>query len=368
MNVKFTQLPADALLPVQGVWLLVHGEEEYLKRQVVERLRAQLLPAEDAFNLEQIDLAERGDEGRARVEQILTCAQALPFLGSGRLVIVRNLDLLPTEGQKKLAAAFATAPPTNHVVLVTGEAGAGKKAPKLQVDLQRALDRQGTIYDCSALSPDEAAAWVQTTVAADGLTIESGARSLLVTRAGTELRRLQIELEKLILLVGPGGRIRVGDVDSMTPKLAEESVFSLADAVAARDGVRALAVLRDLVEGQLESPMRLFPLLVRQFRLIWQTKVLLETGWTPRQDPAQFPAAVALLPTQAALGQLGGWLGTKLAAQARQFSWESLELAYQALLECDMASKAIDGVPRLEMEIALELLCAKLCAPRPRGR
>ena len=125
---------------------------------------------------------------------------------------------------------------------------------------------------------------------------------------------------------------------------------------------RTLAILRELLEEQLESPYRIFPLIVRQFRLLWQTKVLLDAGWKPRQDPMAFSKAVAILPEQNALGQIGGWMGTKLAGAARQMSWEQLTAAYQALLECDMASKAIEGVPRQEMEIALELLCAKLCA------
>jgi hypothetical protein len=68
-----------------------------------------------------------------------------------------------------------------------------------------------------------------------------------------------------------------------------------------------------------------------------------------------------LLPEQNALSQIGGWLGGRLAAPARQMSWEQLAGAYQALLECDMAGKAIDGVPRQDMDLALELLCAKLC-------
>ena len=118
-----------------------------------------------------------------------------------------------------------------------------------------------------------------------GQTIEPPALQLLLTRAGTELRRLQIEVDKLSLLIGDRGVIRVADVELLTPKLAEESVFRLADAVAARNGALALAVLRELMEGQLESPYRIFPLIIRQFRLIWQTKVLLDAGWKPHSRP-----------------------------------------------------------------------------------
>ncbi len=380
MNISYTRLPKTGDVPVQGTWLLVQGGEEHLKRQLVERLRVQLLGDGDEFNFDQVDVAERW-EGVAesseqahrdrlpmRADKILALAQALPFLGSGRLVIARNIELLPNDQQKKLAAQMANVPPMNHLLLVTGESGAGKKPAKLAADLLKGLEKQGTIYECSALTEEDAAEWVRETLREWRQTIEPAALRLLISRAGTELRRLQIEVDKLSLLAGDDGKIRAQDVELLTPKLAEESVFHLTDAIATRDAARALAVLRDLLEGQLESPYRIFPLIVRQFRLLWQTKVLLDAGWRPKQDPAAFPQAVALLPDQHALGQIGGWMGTKLAAPARQMSWPHLASAYQALLECDMASKAIEGVPRQEMDVALELLCARLCAQHYGGR
>ncbi len=377
MNLKYTQLPTSGDVPVQGTWLLVAGEEEFLKRKLVERLRAQLLSDEDVFNFDQVDVNDRWegvaetaeqakrDRVPTRADRILGLAQALPFLGSGRLVLVRNVDLLANEQQKRLAAGIATVPASNHVLLVTGE---GKKA-KLAADLQKGVEKAGTLYDCSSLTPEDAERWVLTLLDGWGQSIEPAALRLLVTRVGTELRRLQIEVDKLSLLTGERGRVRTADVELLTPKLAEESVFRLTDAVAARDAATALGVLRDLMEGQLESPYRIFPLLVRQFRMLWQVKVLLDAGWKPKQSPSDYPRALALLPTNAPLGQLGGWMGTKLSGPARQMTWEQLSTAYQALLACDMASKAIEGVPRQEMDLALELLCARLClAPVGRGR
>lgn len=376
---KYTQLPSSGTIPCEGSWLLVHGGEEHLKRMLVERLRGQLLGAGDEFNFDLVDILERWDGVAestdaakrdrlpSRADKILSMAQALPFLGGGRLVIVRNIDALPTDQQKKLAAALGTVPPMNHILLVTGEGGEGKKVARVAADLQKGIEKGGTAFDCSALTEEEAAEWVRTTLAGWGQRIEPTALHLLLTRTGTELRRVQIEVDKLSLLVGDGAAIRAKDVELLTPRLAEESVFHLTDAVAARDGARALTVLRDLLEEQLESPFRIFPLLVRQFRLIWQTKVLLDAGWRPKQDLEVFASAVALLPEQNALSQIGGWMGTKLAGPARQMSWAQLTQAYQLMLECDMASKAIEGVPRQEMDIALEMLCARLCAT-PGGR
>ena len=360
---------------MQGTWLLVQGDEEYLKRILVERLRASLLEAEDEFNFDLLDVAERwegvvetAEQGKrerlpTRADRILSLAQALPFLGSGRLVMVRNVDALSTEQQRRLAANIATVPPMNHLLLIAGSAagGSGKKGNKLLPELQKAIDKAGTIYDCSPLSEDEAAEWVRATLDGWGQSIEAPALRLLLTRAGTELKRLQIEVDKLSLMAGDQQKIRTADVELLTPKLAEETVFHLADAVASRDAGRAMSMLHELIVDQLEDPGRLFPMLIRQFRLIWQTKIVLDAGWQPRQDPENYPQALAKLPESNVIASLKGWMGPKLAAQARQFTWPQLTAAYRALLECDMAGKAIDGVPRQEMDVALEMLCAKLC-------
>jgi len=379
MNHKFTHLPKSGKIPVQGTWLLVQGDEEHLKRLLVERLRGELLAAEDEFNLDQLDVAERwegivdgAEQGKrerlpTRAERILALAQALPFLGGGRLLIVRNVDLLANDQQKRLAAGLSSVPPMNHVLLVTGNSGSdARKAVKLSAELLKGITQSGTVYDCAALNENEAAEWVREKLKEWGQAIEPAALHLLLQRAGTELRRLQIEVEKLSLLAGENGRIRARDVELLTPKLAEESVFRLADAVASRNAAQAMGVLRELLTVQLEQPYRIFLLIVRQFRLIWQTKVLLDAGWRTGQSPESFPRALELLPEQSVAANLKGWMGNKLAGQARQLSWEHLETAYQAMMECDMAGKAIEGVPRQELDVALEMLCVKLCAPARR--
>ena len=59
MNIKYSQLPSSGDVPVQGTWLLVHGDEEHLKRLLLERLRRQLLQEGDEFNFDQVDVTER---------------------------------------------------------------------------------------------------------------------------------------------------------------------------------------------------------------------------------------------------------------------------------------------------------------------
>jgi DNA polymerase III delta subunit len=376
MKIKHAQLAKHGPIGLNNsIWILIQGNESHQKRIVAERLREQLLSGDDAFNLDQLDandrwekVADSSDQAKrdkmpTRADKVLSLAQAFPFLGSGRVFILRNAHLLDADNQKKIVSQFSSIPTMNHVILITGESEDNKKPQKMASALEAIIEKQGLIIDCSSLTEAEAAIWVKETLHAWDQTIEPAAVDILIKRVGTELRRLQIEVDKLSLMIGDAKIIREADVERMTPRLAEESVFRLADAISDRNGFQALNVLHELMEVQFETPFRIFPMIVRQFRLIWQVKILLEHGWQPN-SPADRCPGVDLIPDQSMLSQFSGWMGNKLAKSARKMTWEALTAAYQAMLECDMASKAIEGVPRQDAELALEILCAKLVTLR----
>ncbi len=375
MKIKHAQIAKHGPIGLYGSWTLIQGNESHQKRIVAERLREQLLQGDDAYNLDQLDANDRWDKIAdsaeqakrdkipTRADKVLSLAQAFTFLGNGRVMILKNAHLLDTENQKKLVAKFNTIPAANHVILITGESEDNKKPQKMATALETLIEKNGLVIDCSSLTEAEAAIWVRDTLQTWGQTMEPAAVDMLIKRVGTELRRLQIEVDKLSLMIGDAKIIRVQDVDRMTPRLAEESVFRLADAISEKNGTLALNVLHELMEVQFETPFRIFPMIVRQFRLIWQVKILLEHGWQPN-SPADRCPGVDLIPDQAMLSQISGWMGKKLAGPARRMSWEALTAAYQAMLECDMAGKAIEGVPRQDPELALEILCAKLVTLR----
>ncbi len=376
MKIKHAQLAKHGPIGLnESVWVLIQGNESHQKRIVAERLREQLLQGDDAYNLDQLDANDRWDKTAdssdqakrekmpTRGDKVLSLAQAFPFLGSGRVLILKNAHLLDADSQKKIATQTHSVPSMNHVILITGESEDNKKPQKMASALEAIIEKEGLIIDCSSLTEIEAAAWVKDTLHIWNQTIDPNAVDMLIKRVGTELRRLQIEVDKLSLMIGDAKVIRVDDVDRMTPRLAEESVFKLADAISDKNGTQAMNILHELMEVQFETPFRIFPMIVRQFRMIWQVKILLEHGWQPNSSADRCPGA-DLIPDQSMLVQFSGWMGKKLAGPARKMSWEALTAAYQAMLECDMASKAIEGVPRQDAELALEILCAKLVTLR----
>jgi DNA polymerase-3 subunit delta len=91
------------------------------------------------------------------------------------------------------------------------------------------------------------------------------------------------------------------------------------------------------------EPMQLFGMIIRQFRLLIQTRELLESGSGAKDLPRFL--------------DVPGFVADKLARQARSFeSLAQLEQIYRHLLETDVAIKT----GKIEDTLALDLLVAGL--------
>ena len=72
-----------------------------------------------------------------------------------------------------------------------------------------------------------------------GFRLEPDAARLLVERMGEGTLRLANELERLALWAGPEGEVDVDDLEAMVADTSEEAVWTLSDAIVARDPAAA---------------------------------------------------------------------------------------------------------------------------------
>jgi DNA polymerase-3 subunit delta len=191
----------------------------------------------------------------------------------------------------------------------------------------------------------------------------AAARKLVEQKVGVGLGEIEAEIQKLVLFVGEGEVVSGSHVDEVSPRLVEEDIFRLLDAVGRREAGRAVTILRALLGERREEPGRVLAMLAQTIRLIWQTKLLVERGWRPGSEADEETAA--LLPQDErknALAQFGrrSWLAQRTVRQAGQLTWEQLSKAMRALHGCDLAIKRIRG-KLTDQAAALELLVIHLC-------
>ena len=343
-----------------GKWTLLTGQEQQLKRELVGQIRqdAQAASPGEPPSWEVLD----GPSASAR--EVLGRSQTGALFGGARVVLIREADRMDEEVQKELAKAVGPLPPGVAVVLVTGE-GRERRKPDVRAPLRNAIGEKGMVIDCPAMEAGAAAAWAIAHAKTLGKKMEpAAARKLIEQKVGTGLGELESEIEKLALFVGDLKVIAASHVDEVTPRLVEEDIFRLLDAVGRKESGRAVGILRGLLREKRESAGGVLWRLAQAIRELWQVKLLSERGWRPGQEPDEESAA--LLPQEPrknALARFTGrraFLAQRAVTQANALTWAHLTGAMRALHGCDLAMKGIRGKVS-DDETALELLVIQLC-------
>ena len=302
------------------------GEEDLLIEEGVRALIDRLLPPQDrALNLDVVDAAT------TPAADITTRLDTLPFFGERRVVVVRHLDELPADGLRVIEEHLAHGPPPAEAIFTA-------RALDRRGRLFRIFQSQGTVHRCDPPSPREAPAWVARAAAALGKQMGPQAAGALVALAGTHLRILALEVEKLAAYVGSRPEITSDDVEAVASRLAETSVFALTDAIGDRNPRKALQALEALL--QTEHPLAVLALIAGQYRRLARTVA------AGARSEAELSEAMGLHP----------YAARKLLAAARRYRQEDFAEIFTQLEEADRAIKST-GHP----ELALETLVVRLC-------
>jgi DNA polymerase III subunit delta len=190
-------------------------------------------------------------------------------------------------------------------------------------------------------------------------TAEPQAREMILLRTGLDLRALQQEMNKLLLLVGDRASIKAQDVEIIFTDRGQGWIFDLTRAIAGRDAVAALCELARLM-GQGEHPLKLLGTIASEVRRLLGARELMQGElrgrWKRGMTYAQFQQLV--------LGQ-----GTPLLTRnpyadymcfqrADDFSLGELRSHMESIYEADIRLKSSGSTPRLVMERMILGMCA----------
>ena len=340
------------LLPVY----LLYGNEHSEVARAAKRLVELALEGESAVG--NITWLEGGE---TTAKEIRSQASTMPFLTPKRVVVVRNANDLRTDEQNALAPHVAGLPETTCLIL---DVRSAKTEHGLSTALAKALRGVGAVYEYTQadLRSDDLPNRVQQLAAQHGKSISKSSAHFLLQRTGTELGLIQSEVAKLAAYVEPAKAITNADIDAMTTKSVEESVFQLTNAVTDGKLSTALGILDDLLtQGQ--APEMILSMLLRQFELLRQAKFLLDRGFRPAAWQTLPEEVQARLPKEhnVVKGTTGrGWLARKLTGQCSRLSWTHLSNAPRLLLTADLQLKGADGQSR-DRRVTMETLVCQLC-------
>jgi DNA polymerase III subunit delta len=249
-------------------------------------------------------------------------------------VLVRNVDAMAS-GELELLAAYLAKPSPDACVVLVGEKidGRGKFA--------KAAKDAGVWFDAESPKPYQMSELAQGEAAARGHELGPEAAQALAEALGADLSALDDALERLSLYVGANKPIEVAHVEACVAHVRTESVWSLVDAVSARDARTALAAAGSLL-GDREPPLRILALVARQLRMVAKMRDALQSGLGPQEAAVKAGAA----PFKA----------RELGAAAKRFDDAQLARAFRLVSEADLLLKGskIPG-PRVLERTLLDL-------------
>jgi DNA polymerase-3 subunit delta len=218
----------------------------------------------------------------------------------------------------EILAAYFQKPSPDACLVLVGEKldGRGKFA--------KAAREAGAWFEAEPPRPGDMPGLARREAKARGHALGHEAAEALADALGADLSALDDALERLSLYVGAGAAIELEHVERCVAHVRTESVWSLVDAVSARDAKTALTAAASLL-GDREPPLRILALVARQLRSLARMRDGLAKGLQP-QEAAQ---KAGIPPFKA----------RDMAVSAKRFDDAKLTRAFRLIAEADLALK-----------------------------
>lgn len=310
---------------------LLYGEEAYLKIQYKEKLIHVLNPDDDTMNFSRYE--GKGIDVRA----VIDLCETMPFFAERRIILVENSGFFKNKCEE-LADYLKSLP--DYVCLVFVEEEVDKRGK-----MYKAVKNIGGIVEFARQDEKTLMRWAAGILAKEGRKITTRDMELFLTKTGTDMGNIRMELEKLIAYTMGQDIVDREDIEEICTTRTENKIFDMVRAVTEKNQRKALDLYNDLLTLR-EPPMRILFLLSKQFRQMCLAKKMSNEGASQNEIAARLG-----VPSFAA---------RNIMACARSYETEELEQAEEDFLEAEEAVKT----GRLQDVLSVELLIVKYSAGR----
>ncbi|MBS3995005.1 MAG: DNA polymerase III subunit delta [Alkaliphilus sp.] len=324
-----------------GHLYLFHGIEKFHIEYTLQKIKEKIV-SEGLENLN-FQVIEGKD---ANLDTLKNACETTPFLRGKRMVIIKDLENLYSkksntkeDEENKLIKYIENLPEYTHLFFSSMEPIDSRKK------IVKAIAKNGKIVEFPKLSSKDLSRWIQKTFLKYKKEISEKQVHVLMETIGyldknsvKNLQDVENEIKKICNYIGDRTNITNQDIEIMTPKNLDNNIFSLVEAIGLKNGGKAFTFLNDiLLDG--ESEIRVLHMISRQFRFLYQVKLLEKQGYTST-------AIASKINVQA-------YVAKKFLSQAMNFDVFTLENAMKQCLQTDIDMKKGKIAHRLGIEILI---------------
>lgn len=310
---------------------LLFGEEAYLKHQYKEKLLNALNPDGDTMNFSRY-------EGKGvDVKQLIDLCETMPFFAERRIILLEDTGFFKNKCEE-LADYMKSLP--DYLVLVFSESEVDKRSR-----MYKAVKSGGRVTEFAKQDEKTLMRWAAGILGKEGRKITQRDMELFLTKAGTDMGNIRMELEKLITYTEGQDIVSAEDIEAVCVTQTTNKIFDMVRAVTEKNQKRALELYYDLLTLK-EPPMRILFLLAKQFRQLLLTKKMSGEGASQNEIATR-------------LG-VPSFVVRNISACARSYTVEELEQAVEDFVDAEEAVKT----GRLGDVLSVELLIVKYSSGR----
>lgn len=239
---SFEQIYNDIKLKNYRPIYFLMGDEGYFIDKISDAIEEGVLTEEEkAFN--QLILYGKDVE----MGEVITAAKRYPMMAPYQVLIVkeaqhiRNIEDL---------AIYAENPLESTILVVCYR---GKTLDKRK-SLAKKLSKSHILFESKKLYDNQVLPWINTKLKEDNYSIEPKAAIMLVEYLGTDLSKINNELQKLQIILPKGSKITSDDIEQNIGISKDFNNFELQNAIGKRDIAKVLQIVRYFEANPKDNP------------------------------------------------------------------------------------------------------------------
>lgn len=220
------------------------GEEPYYIDKISDFIEANVL-AEEEKGFNQMVLYGRD----VSIDDIVSNAKRYPMMAEKQVVIVKEAQDLSRTIEKLVTYAENPQPTTVLVFNYKYKNLDKRKA------LYKTLKKVGVVYESKKLYENQVADWIRRVLSPKDYTISPKAAQMLVEFLGTDLSKINNELEKLQLIIPNGSQISPENIEENIGISKDYNNFELRKAIGDKNIVKTHQIINYFAENPRSNPM-----------------------------------------------------------------------------------------------------------------
>lgn len=228
---------------IKPIYFLM-GEEPYYIDKLSEYIETNVLSEEEkGFN--QTVLYGRD----ISIEDVVSTAKRYPMMADRQVVIIKEAQELSRTIDK--IESYVENPMPSTVLVFCYKYKTLDKRKKVT----KLLAKNGIVYESKKLYENQVGDWIKRVLAGKKYTIEPKASAMLVEFLGTDLSKINNELEKLQIILPAGSTISAKDIEENIGFSKDYNVFELRKAIGERNQLKAYKIAENFAQNPKDNPI-----------------------------------------------------------------------------------------------------------------